>query len=97
MRSGVISSAFSSSILASHSAPSADLRSSISVRPAASDLSISTNSSSTSRSVGTFRSGLPPAKIRPSFLAPVMPKSACEASPMPFTAQPSTATSIGSS
>ena len=37
------------------------------------------------------------AKIRPSFLAPVMPKSACEASPMPFTAQPSTATSIGSS
>ena len=62
-----------------------------------SDLSISANSSSTSRSCGTFRSGLPWAKIRPSFLAPVMPKSACEASPMPFTAQPSTATSIGSS
>ena len=36
----------------------------------------------------TFRSGLPWAKIMPSFLAPVMPKSACDASPMPFTAQP---------
>ena len=36
------------------------------------------------------------AKIMPSFLAPVIPKSACEASPIPFTAQPSTATSIGS-
>ena len=37
------------------------------------------------------------AKIRPSFFAPVMPKSAADASPMPLTAQPSTATSIGSS
>ena len=62
-----------------------------------SDLSISANSSSTSRSWATFRSGLPWAKIMPSFLAPVMPKSACEASPIPFTAQPSTATSIGCS
>ena len=59
--------------------------------------SISANSSSTRSSWGTFRSGLPWAKIRPSFLAPVMPKSACDASPMPLTAQPSTATSIGSS
>ena len=33
----------------------------------------------------------------PMSLAPVIPKSACLASPMPFTAQPSTDTSIGSS
>ena len=42
-------------------------------------------------------SGFPWAKMSPSFLAPVIPKSACEASPMPLTAQPRTATSIGSS
>ena len=60
-------------------------------------LSISMNSSSTSRSCGTFFSGLPREKIRPSFLAPVIPKSACDASPIPFTAHPRTATSIGSS
>ncbi len=33
----------------------------------------------------------------PMSLAPVMPKSAWRASPMPLTAQPSTETSIGSS
>ena len=60
-------------------------------------LSISMNSSSTRRSCGTFFSALPREKIRPSFLAPVMPKSAWLASPMPLTAQPSTATSTGSS
>ena len=60
-------------------------------------LSISPKSSSTSRSCGTFLSARPREKIKPSFLAPVIPKSAWEASPMPLTAQPSTATSIGSS
>ena len=95
MRSGVSSPAFSRSIRSSQSAASAALRASASTPPRASDLSISANSSSTRRSCGTFRSGLPWAKIMPSFLAPVMPKSACEASPIPFTAQPSTATSIG--
>ena len=48
-------------------------------------------------SVGTFFSGSPLEKIIPASLAPVMPKSAWRASPMPLTAQPSTETSIGSS
>ena len=95
-RSGVSSPAFSSSIRCSHSAPAACSAASTSIRFVAAYLSISLNSSSTSCSCGTFFSALPREKIRPSFLAPVMPKSACEASPMPFTAQPSTATSIGS-
>ena len=96
IRSGVSSPAFSSSIFASHSAPSAASPSSTSIVPRSSERSISANSASTSSAWGTFRSGLPSAKIRPSFLAPVIPKSACDASPIPFTAQPSTATSIGS-
>ena len=98
MRSGVSSPAFSASILASHSAPSAASASSSTTTVLRSAyLSISSNSTSTSWSCGTLRSGLPREKTRPSFLAPVIPKSACEASPMPLTAQPSTATSTGSS
>ena len=95
-RSGVSSPAFSSSIRWSHSAPSACSASSTSIFLVVVYLSISLNSSSTSCSCGTFFSALPREKIRPSFLAPVMPKSACDASPMPLTAQPRTATSTGS-
>src|SRR3954463_835314 len=58
-------------------------------------LSISLNSSSTRWSWGTFLSGLPREKIRPSLRAPGIPKSACEASPMPLTAQPRAAAPIG--
>src|SRR5215216_2309073 len=93
-RSGVRSPAFSSSMRCSHAAPSAWWVASTSIVPLRAYLSISTKSSSTRRSCGTFLSGLPREKMRPSFLAPVMPKSACEASPMPLTAQPRTATSI---
>ena len=84
--------------LRSHSAPSAASACVDVDRLAASTyLSISSKRTSTSCSWGTLRSGFPREKTSPSFLAPVMPKSACEASPMPLTAQPSTATSIGSS
>ncbi len=96
-RSGVSSPAFSSSMRSSHAAPSCCSVASTSIFLVFAYLSISANSASTSCSCGTFLSALPREKIRPSFLAPVMPKSACEASPMPLTAQPSTATSTGSS
>ena len=47
--------------------------------------------------MGTFLSGSPLEKIIALSLAPVMPKSAWRASPMPLTAQPRIETSIGSS
>ena len=96
IRSGVSSSAFSASIAASHSAPSAARVASTTTVLRRAYLSISSKRTSTSCSCGTFRSGLPLEKMRPSFLAPVIPKSACEASPIPLTAQPRTATSTGS-
>ena len=45
----------------------------------------------------TFFSGSPREKIIPMSFAPVMPKSAWRASPIPLTAQPRIETSIGSS
>jgi hypothetical protein len=80
----------------SHSAPAACSLASTSMRFVLVYLSISAKSASTSWSCGTFLSALPREKMSPSFLAPVIPKSACDASPMPLTAQPSTATSTGS-
>ena len=97
IRSGVSSPAFSSSIFASQSAPS-EAFVLVDLDLAAVERLVDLGEQRVHEVVlvFTFRSGLPWAKIRPSSLAPVIPKSACEASPIPFTAQPSTATSIGS-
>ena len=56
-------------------------------------LSISKNSSSIRMSEETFFSTRPWAYTKPTSRPPAIPKSASPASPGPFTAQPSTATS----
>ena len=58
--------------------------------------SISAISASTSCSCGTFRMICPLRNTRPSPFPPAIPTSAAAASPGPFTAQPITATVIGS-